>query len=138
MPTAIAQDRVTAARFEISIDGHTIAMFGGLQLIAAEAKGLQEFSNDTRGRGVVQLTRPLTPSQEIWAWHELAVNSGYEAGRKDAMLVAYNRDGQAVARYKLTNAWPAKIEIGTLKAGASEVLLETVTLVCESIQRVAV
>jgi hypothetical protein len=34
-------------------------------------------------------------------------------------------------------AWPSKLEIGALKAGSSEVLWETVTLVCEMIQRVA-
>ena len=37
----------------------------------------------------------------------------------------------------MEHAWPAKIEIGALKAGASEVLMETVTFVCEHIQRVA-
>jgi hypothetical protein len=37
----------------------------------------------------------------------------------------------------MEHAWPAKIEIGALKAGASEVLMETVTIVCESLQRVA-
>jgi hypothetical protein len=31
-------------------------------------------------------------------------------------------DGTAVDRYHLESAWPAKIEIGGLKAGASEVL----------------
>ena len=49
----------------------------------------------------------------------------------------YNVDGKPVARYHLEHAWPAKIEIGALKAGASEVLMETVTMVCEHIQRVA-
>ena len=49
----------------------------------------------------------------------------------------YNFDGAPVARYHLENAWPSKLEIGSLKAGASEVLMETVTLVCEQIQRVA-
>jgi hypothetical protein len=43
-----------------------------------------------------------------------------------------------VARYHLTEAWPAKIEIGALKAGASEVLMEKVTIVCEFIQRTSV
>jgi T4-like virus tail tube protein gp19 len=49
----------------------------------------------------------------------------------------YDTDGTAVAKYYLESAWPAKIEIGGLKAGASEVLYETVTLTCEHIHRVA-
>jgi hypothetical protein len=35
-------------------------------------------------------------------------------------------------------AWPSKLEIGALKAGSSEVLMETVTIVSERIQRVSV
>ena len=58
-------------------------------------------------------------------------------GRKTASLVMYNTTGDPVARYNLENAWPAKLEIGALRAGASSVLLETVTLVCENLQRVA-
>ena len=42
-----------------------------------------------------------------------------------------------VARYHLENAWVSKIEIGALKAGASEVLMETVTIACETLQRIA-
>ena len=48
----------------------------------------------------------------------------------------YNTKGDPVARYHLTNAWPSKLEIGGLKAGSSEVLMETVTIVCERIERV--
>jgi phage tail-like protein len=49
----------------------------------------------------------------------------------------YNYDGQPVARYHLENAWPSKMEIGGLRAGSSEVLMETVTITTESIQQVA-
>jgi phage tail-like protein len=59
------------------------------------------------------------------------------AARKSCSLVMYNVDGKPVARYHMHNAWPSKIEIGALKAGASEVLMETVTIVCEHIERVA-
>ncbi len=45
--------------------------------------------------------------------------------------------GKPVARYLFENAWPAKIELGAVKAGAGEVLMETVTLTAESLQRVA-
>ena len=40
--------------------------------------------------------------------------------------------------YHLTDACPSKIEIGALKAGAPEVLMETVTMTCEFIQRVSI
>ena len=55
--------------------------------------------------------------------------------RKSAALVMYAANGTAVARYHLESAWPAKIEIGGLRAGASEVLIETVTVASDDIQR---
>ena len=49
----------------------------------------------------------------------------------------FNSDGKPVAKYWLENAWPSKLDMAGLKAGASEALIETVTLVAEKIQRVA-
>ena len=78
----------------------------------------------------------MTSDLELAAWHELAMND-WSAARKNASLVMYDATGTPVARYRLENAWPAKLEIGSLKAGASSILLETVTLVCDHLQRVA-
>lgn len=49
----------------------------------------------------------------------------------------YNAEGTPVAKYWLEKAWPSKLDISAMKAGASEVMYETVTLVCEHMQRVA-
>ena len=87
--------------------------------------------------GKIVLKRGKNSSMELWAWHESVLNGDIVAARKSASLVMYNYDGKAVARYHLEHAWPSKIEIGALKAGSSEVLMETVTIVCERIQRVA-
>ncbi len=74
---------------------------------------------------------------ELWAWHEAVRNGDIVAARKSCSLVMYGYDGKPVARYHCENAWPAKIAIGALKAGANEMLMESVTIVCEHIQRVA-
>ncbi len=83
------------------------------------------------------LKRGKNSSMELWGWHESVLSGNMAAARKSCSLVMYNVDGKPVARYHLEHAWPSKIEIGALKAGASEVLMETVTMVCEHIQRVA-
>ena len=72
------------------------------------------------------------------AWHELVILGDVAAARKSCSLTMFNTKGDPVARYHLTDAWPAKVEIGALKAGASEVLMETVTMTCEFIQRISV
>ena len=80
----------------------------------------------------------MTRNIEMAAWHELVILGDVAAARKNVSIIAYGADGKPVARYHLTAAWPSKIEIGALKAGASEVLIETVTMTCEFMQRVAI
>jgi phage tail-like protein len=130
------EDSRTVARISLSIDGIPIAIFSELAGISTAVepvggapvrRGAQTFS--------VGLGRPLSTSRELLEWHE-NILAGL-SDRRSADLTMFDADGRQVARYHLVNAWPAKVEIGALKAGASEVLMETVTLVCESIQRVA-
>ena len=86
----------------------------------------------------VVLKRGMTRNIEMSAWHELVLLGDIAAARRNIAIVAYAHDGKPVARYHLTAAWPSKVNISTLKAGSSEVLLETVTITCEFIQRVSV
>ena len=51
-----------------------------------------------------------------------------------ASIIVFDYEGTAVKRYKLTNAWPKSLEIGTLKAGDTSYLSEKLVLTCESIE----
>ena len=139
---AAPSDALTAARFELTIDGHSLAVFSELAGISSSVDLPASGSGLPTGTPVkavaVVLRRPMTRNIEMAAWHELVVLGDVAAARKSVSLTIYSSDGKPVARYHLTDAWPAKIEIGALKAGASEVLMETVTMTCEFIQRVAV
>lgn len=117
---------VARPHITLSVDGVEIARFSELVDIDATARP-----------PTVVLERGKSNSVEMRAWHEAARRGDPSAARKSASLVMYDYDGKPVARYHLENAWPSKIEIGSLKAGASEVLMETITMVCEHIQRVA-
>jgi phage tail-like protein len=141
-------DALTAARFSITIDGYEIASFSELQGITTEVEAVDFMESSDReviikklpGRaktGQVILKRGKNSSMELWAWHEAVLQGNIVAARKSCSLVMYNYDGAPVARYHLEHAWPSKLEVGALKAGASEVLMETVTIVCERIQRVS-
>jgi phage tail-like protein len=138
VPAAAQQEPSTFSRWAITIDGTEFMSFPELESISSSV----QLPEGTKGvgsieaEGLVRLRRPKTRSLDLWAWHEAALNGGPRAA-KDIALIGYAPDGTAVARYHLTDAWPAKYEIGALKAGASEVLMETVTMVCESIQRVS-
>ena len=81
------------------------------------------------------LSRGQTNDLSLATWHHEALADA--DARRDAELTMYSTAGAAVAKYSLANAWPARIEVTGVKAGATEVLYETVTLACEDIQRVA-
>lgn len=141
-------DALTAARFSITIDGYEIASFSELQGITTEVEPV-DFMESTdrevifkklpgkRKPPTIVLKRGKNSSMELWAWHEAVLQGNIAAARKSCSLIMYNYDGAPVARYHLEHAWPSKLEVGGLKAGASEVLMETVTIVCENIQRVS-
>jgi phage tail-like protein len=141
-------DALTAARFSITIDGYEIAQFSELTGITTEVQPVKFMESSDKevitkqlpGQYVpatIVLARGKNSSMELWAWHEAVLNGDIVAARKSCSLVMYNFDGKRVACYHLEHAWPSKLEIGSLKAGASEVLMEKVTIVCERIQRVA-
>ena len=139
-------DDPAAVLFEIAIDGATIALFPELELSSGIAPADLELvvkGGETqlklpakRTPPTVTLKRGMTRSLEIVAWHELAQLDN-AAARKSAALIAYNAAGTPVARWNLTNAWPAKLQLNTQGTGSAQVLMETVTLVSERIQRVS-
>jgi phage tail-like protein len=131
-----AQGRTTAARFAITIDGVEIATFSELQGITTTVDVVEGSLETFNVEGLVSLGRPLTTDLTLAKWHEEAVANGPRI-RKNMVLLVRGPNGAPVARYHLENAWPAKIEIGAMKVGASKVLMETVTLTCERIERVA-
>ncbi len=142
------QDAITAARFSITIDGYEIASFSELQGITTSVEVVDQMESSDkeiilkklpgkRNPPTIVLKRGKNTSMELWTWHEAVLGGDMMTARRSCSLVMYAADGKPVARYHMEHAWPAKIEIGALKAGASEVLMETVTLVCEHIQRVA-
>ena len=120
-------------RYSLMVEGREIAVFSELAGINSEvptAAGQQKWQN-------IVLKRGATSNLEMSAWHEAVLNGDIVAARKNASVQMYSPEGRPVARYNLTNAWPSKVEISGLKAGASEVLMETVTITAERMERVA-
>lgn len=142
-------DALSVTRFSITIDGYEIASFTELAAITTEVRPVDFLDPADREEVVVKqlpgtrvpptiiLRRGMSRDTELWAWHEAVIHGDMAAARKSASLSMFNAEGKPVARYWLENAWPSKIEITAVKAGASEVLVETVTITCENLQRVA-
>jgi hypothetical protein len=80
----------------------------------------------------------ITPTEIAnlqWYMHTLAI-TGDQTARVTAALQYWTdipKAGKPLITYALENAWVAKIDIAGMKAGASEVVMETVELVCDAI-----
>jgi phage tail-like protein len=135
---------ITAARFIIQIDGYQVA-FSELSGIKSEVEPVEYISADAKTGNIVHtkqfgktkpptvtLKRAVDNDTSIWAWHELALLGDPKAAQTCTLLLQ-DAGGQTLITYILDKAWPSKVDIAGLKAGASEVVIETVELVCDGI-----
>ena len=150
-PSAVpSSGPLTATRYSLTQDGNELGPFSQLTGLESGAEAA-EYTTTGAGSGgqilktllpgnrkppSVVLARPMTSNLGLATWHQ-AVLAGNASARRTVALTAYSADGKPVARYHLTNAWPAKLQITGVRTGSSEALIETVTLVAEQIQRVS-
>ena len=84
--------------------------------------------------GEVTLTRGLTGDNSFEKWVKDAHFGKMSNARKGGAIIVYDYEGTALKRYKLTNAWPKSLEIGSLKAGDTSVLTEKLVLTAERLE----
>jgi len=143
-PAGPVKPVITAARFIINIDGVETA-FSELSGINSEVEASEYISVDPNGNIVhtkqygktkpptVTLKRGVDNNAQMWTWHQ-AVLAGDPAARRTATLTLQDAQGKNFQKYVLEFAWCSKLEIGGLKAGDSAVVVETVQIVCDSIE----
>jgi hypothetical protein len=82
----------------------------------------------------VTLVRGLTADRRFVRWVQEAHGRGPGHTARRATIVVLAHDGSPVARYHLENAWPSKLEVGTLKAGDTNVVVERLTLTYDRVE----
>jgi phage tail-like protein len=81
----------------------------------------------------ITLTRGLTSDTSFEKWVQDSRFGKMTDSRKGGSIIVFDFEGKPVKRYKMTNAWPKSLEIGSLKAGDTSYLQEKLVLTCESI-----
>jgi phage tail-like protein len=138
-PTARA---ATAAQYTLTVAGKSMK-FESLLDINTEVQPTEFVSNPGGPTHPKQFGKVKPPSVTfrmaigantpfIWSWH-LQARDNSPAARQDAVLAVVSADGTTLTSFKLQNAWPSKVDIAGLKAGAAEVAVMTVKLEAESI-----
>lgn len=144
----LPSDALASYHFAVEIDGVEIAQFAELSGLTSEIDVIELKENAKGGKPMIKklpgarkpptvtLKRALNASDALWKWHYAMYQGKVGDARKNGSVVLNDFTHGEVSRYNFTNAWPSKISMGGLKAGANEVLMEECTIVCEELQRV--
>ncbi len=129
--------------FGLEVDGVLQAAFSDFGIVSeVKPAKVTEGAGDTvmlgqRIRPLVTLKRTHDDDMRLFAWHESVVDGPLPAARRDCTVTVFNSSGTPLARYHLQKTWPFRIEVGPLSVSPTENLLETVTLICDHVSRVA-
>jgi len=82
----------------------------------------------------ITLTRGLTDDKTFDSWIKDSQFGKMANVRKGGFIIVFDYEGTPVKRYKLTNAWPKSLEVGSMKAGDTSVLTEKLVVTCERLE----
>jgi phage tail-like protein len=74
---------------------------------------------------------------DLFRWHADISAGQIKDNRKKVVIVAQDEAGVDAARFVISDAWPVKYTPSSLKATGNEVLIESLELANEGIERVA-
>jgi phage tail-like protein len=129
--------------FGLEVDGVVIKQISEVSGLKMEQDVIELKQNTADGKyvikklpgrpkaGEITLTRGLTGDQSFEKWVKDSHFGKMGDARKGGAIIVYDYEGNALKRYKLTNAWPKSLEIGSLKAGDTSVLTEKLVVTYE-------
>lgn len=84
--------------------------------------------------GEITLTRGLTADNSFEKWVTSSRFGKMTDARKGGSVIVFDYEGMPIKRYKMTNAWPKSLEVGSLKAGDTSVLTEKIVITYEELE----
>ena len=140
-------DPLCGLRFRVEIDGIASAAFSAVEIgeTVTDVIDYREGNEPAHARklpgltkfGVVVLRRGVTTSLDLVQWHGQVVAGQIAAARRNVVVVVEDDAGADRARFVVTEAWPAKIGPTRLDASCAEIVIESLTLANEGVERVA-
>lgn len=141
-----ASDPYRGFRFRVVIDGITEAGFREVSGLDAgtdiveyrlstelpkmrKLPGLQKFSNITLKRG-------MTNDKNLWEWRTKVIEGDMKGARHDGQIVLIDDEGKDAAEWKFEQGWCAKWIASPFNAASNEVMIDTIEIAHEGVQRV--
>lgn len=152
----MSTDPIIARNFYLDLDGEKLILSGvsGLDIeldvanLVQTGKDGKQVHLKTIGGGVkapdITLTRaaPLNAEQDpIWQWFKAIREKGFKgtdrtSERKNGSIIIYDTSLEEIGRFNFVNGWPSKISTDALSTDSTEPVKETITIVCERMDRV--
>ena len=133
-------------RFRVEIDGIAQASFADATIPDSSTAPIdyREGTDPVHSRklsgmttyGNVTLKWGLTDSMDLYNWRKQVIDKGALGARKNLSLVLIDEAGDDKARWNVMEAWPTKYDASDFSAKGSEVVIESLDLVCEEVVRV--
>ncbi|WP_027344151.1 phage tail protein [Hamadaea tsunoensis] len=139
-------DSAVGHSFGLEFDGITIKSITEVSGLKIEQDVIDLKQNTADGKfevkrlpgrpkpGEVTLTRGLTADQNFSNWIKSSQFGKMKDARKGGSIIIYDFEGAEIKRYRLVNAWPKSLEIGSLKAGDTSLLTEKLSVTYERIE----
>jgi len=140
------RDKAVGHSFGLEFDGIQIASIQEVSGLKMEQDVIELKHNTADGKYEIKklpgrwkapeitLTRGLTDDSSFDKWVKDSQFGKMTAARKGGAIIVFDYEGKPIKRYKLTNAWPKSLEIGSLKAGDTSVLTEKLVITCERLE----
>jgi len=127
--------------------GGPAGLFTKCSHIGSETEVIEHKVVDPQGHDVIQkspgrlawnnviLSRGITSNTELWVWRRLVEEGDIHDARQLAYITMLDQGGAEVAKWKLTEAWPCRIE-GPSVLVSGEISIEEIEITCERMERV--
>jgi phage tail-like protein len=140
-------DKAVGHSFGLEIDGMQIKQIQEVTGLKMEQDVIELKENTVDGKlnikklpgrpkaGELTLTRGMTNDNSFEKWfRDTRSQEMNDNARKGGAIIIYDFEGNPIKRYKLTNAWPKSLEIGTLKADDTSILTEKLVITYEALE----
>ncbi|HEU5383684.1 MAG TPA: phage tail protein [Ktedonobacteraceae bacterium] len=146
---ATEKDPLVSSWFGVEFQGQVVGAFRECTGLGSENEVVEYKASGERGEFVIKkvpgrlkwnnitLKRGITDSMDMWKWRKLIEQGKISEARKNGTITMYNQQGDAVAKWNFTNAWPSKLTGPSANAANNEVAIEELEITHEGYERVS-
>lgn len=143
------QDPLVSSWFGVEFQGQVVGAFRECSGLGSENEVVEYKASGPKGEYVIKkvpgrlkwnnvtLKRGITDSMDMWQWRKLVEQGKIADARKNGTITMYNQQGDAVAKWNFTNAWPSKLSGPSANASNNEVAIEELEITHEGYERVS-